>query len=72
LSEPYASWNAERSFADLTHRNERNKEKISPYLVDWNDLPEDIHDYDRQTARKISLALTLLECEATNELDNGS
>jgi ppGpp synthetase/RelA/SpoT-type nucleotidyltranferase len=56
----HARWNAERFFSGWTHGDERNKErKITPYLVDWSDLPEDIRAYDRQTVRKIPEYLLL-------------
>lgn len=50
----HARWNVERFAAGWRPGKEKDvKQKVTPYLVDWSDLPEDIRDYDRQTVRKM-------------------
>lgn len=45
---------AERLLAGWTSGLERNLErKISPYLIEWDQLPENIKDYDRQSVSNI-------------------
>lgn len=42
-------WNDERLAAGWTLGNNRDvPKKTTPYLVEWDELPEDIKDYDRQ------------------------
>jgi len=47
-------WNAER-FEDgwKLGKTKDVTRKISPYLVDWTGLPEDVKEWDRETVRKI-------------------
>ena len=50
----HARWNAERFLAGWTCGPERDPvRKISPYLVDWDQLPENIKKYDRDTVQSI-------------------
>jgi hypothetical protein len=47
-------WNAERLSDGWKLGQTKNvTRKISPYLVDWADLPEDVKEWDRETVRKI-------------------
>jgi len=47
-------WNAER-FKDgwKLGKTKDVQRKISPYLVPWAELPEDVKEWDRETVRKI-------------------
>ena len=50
----HGRWNAERLAAGWRWGPERDVEnKISPYLVPWDDLPEQVREWDRETVRKI-------------------
>ena len=47
-------WNAERSLAGWTYDSVKsNKTRTTPYLVNWEDLPSDIQDYDRNAVANI-------------------
>jgi hypothetical protein len=47
-------WVKERLLAGWSYGNERDVDrKISPHLVEWKALPEDIREYDRATVRGI-------------------
>ncbi|MBN1759383.1 MAG: NAD-binding protein [Chitinispirillaceae bacterium] len=51
-------WNAERFLFGWKKGNEKNVEKrISPYLVDWEELPDEIKEYDIQTVQNIPAIL---------------
>ena len=50
----HGRWNAERLTDGWAWGERRDPEaKISPYLVPWSQLPEDIREWDRQTVRRI-------------------
>jgi len=47
-------WNAERYLDGWSYGESRDLDrKISPYLVKWEELPEDIKEYDREFVRSI-------------------
>lgn len=47
-------WNAERSLAGWTYDSVKsNKTRTTPYLVNWEDLPSNIQDYDRNAVANI-------------------
>lgn len=50
----HARWNVER-LLDGWKRGEKIDvlNKVSPHLVGWADLPEDVKEWDRKTVRKI-------------------
>jgi ppGpp synthetase/RelA/SpoT-type nucleotidyltranferase len=48
----HGRWNAERAKAGWKYGRERDiKNKISPYLVPWKDIPEDVKEYDLKAVR---------------------
>jgi len=50
----HARWNAERLLSGWTLGDRADKQRrISPYLVDWDDLADDIREYDRGAIRAI-------------------
>ena len=49
----HARWNAERFLAGWTLGERDPAKKTSPYLVDWDELSEEIKDYDRNTVIKL-------------------
>lgn len=50
----HGRWNAERLLDGWTLGEKKDvKKKISPYLVPWKQLPEDVKEWDRQTIRGI-------------------
>ena len=50
----HARWNVERLTKGWRLGKERDvTKKISPYLVSWAELPEDVKEWDRETVRKI-------------------
>ncbi len=50
----HARWNAERRLAGWRHGPERDQQnRRNPYLVPWDDLPDEIKEYDRQAVRNI-------------------
>lgn len=54
-------WNAERSLAGWTFAEQKNyKTRQTPYLTDWNNLPADIKDYDRDAVKNIPNVLELV------------
>ena len=57
------SWNVERAFAGWTLGEKDVERKVTPYLVPYDDLPENIKDYDRDTVRNLSRLLTLIQQE---------
>jgi hypothetical protein len=58
----HARWNAERFLAGWKLGKERDKDKkTSPYLVAWDELPEDIKDYDRNIVRELPKMLARLK-----------
>lgn len=53
----HARWNAERWLAGWQLGPRAPKERTSPYLVPWEDLPDNIRDYDRDFVRDIPAIL---------------
>lgn len=54
----HSRWNAERLLSGWTLGDRADKPlKISPYLVDWDDLADDIREYDREAVREIPRVL---------------
>jgi len=50
----HARWNVERLLGGWKRGEKRDVvKKVSPYLVSWEELPEDVKELDRQTVRKI-------------------
>jgi len=50
----HSRWNAERGIAGWRYGPVKNAElKTTPYLVDWEDLEENIREYDREAVRRI-------------------
>jgi len=50
----HARWNVERLLDGWRWGEKRNvTKKISPYLVPWSELSDDVREWDRQTVRKI-------------------
>lgn len=49
----HARWNAERFLAGWTLGVRDPAQRISPYLVTWDQLPENIKEYDREAVRNI-------------------
>jgi hypothetical protein len=57
-------WMAERYLGGWTYGPIRDiKERISPYLSDWDDIPIEIQDYDRDFARIVPGVLSLAGLE---------
>ena len=52
-------WNVERRLEGWTYASGPKdiNRKATPYLVPWNELPEDIKEYDRNTVRGLPLFL---------------
>jgi len=58
-------WNAERSLAGWVYNEKRNDgARKSPYITDWDKLPEDIKDYDRNSVKNIPNILSLVGMKA--------
>lgn len=54
----YARWNVEWLLDGWKWGKEKNViRKISPYLVPWSELPDDVKEWDRETVRKKSFLL---------------
>lgn len=49
----HARWNADRFLAGWTAGEKNNAELKTPYLVDWEQLSEEIKDYDRDPVRNL-------------------
>ena len=50
----HGRWNAERLFDGWKWGEKKDvANKISPYLVPWRALPDDVREWDRDTVRKI-------------------
>jgi hypothetical protein len=52
-------WVAERLLAGWTLGAKDTERRISPYLVDWNYLTDEIKEYDRESVRNIPVILSL-------------
>jgi hypothetical protein len=46
-------WVAERLLDGWLIGEKDHEKKTSPYLVPWNNLSEDVKDYDRETVREL-------------------
>jgi len=58
-------WNAERSLAGWVYNEQRNdRARKTPYLTDWENLPEDVKDYDRNTVKNIPNILSIVGMKA--------
>jgi ppGpp synthetase/RelA/SpoT-type nucleotidyltranferase len=67
----HGRWNAERLFQGWTLGETTDYErKLSPYLVPWAKLPEDVREWDRQTVRRIPDYLAEVQLEI-GRLDPG-
>jgi ppGpp synthetase/RelA/SpoT-type nucleotidyltranferase len=50
----HARWNAERLLSGWKLGNEKDViKKISPYIVSWSELPDEVKEWDREAVRKI-------------------
>lgn len=56
----HARWNAERFLAGWRLGEKDVRARTSPYLVDWQDLPDAIKEYDRQAVRDLPRLLQLI------------
>lgn len=57
----HARWNAERFLAGWQHGEEKSiEEKISPYLVPYDNLAEEIKEYDRAVVRDLPMILSAI------------
>lgn len=60
----HARWNAERILSGWKLGNEKDViKKISPYIVPWSELPDEVKEWDRETVRKIPEILAEEELE---------
>ncbi len=60
----HARWNIERLLDGWKYGEKKDVEKkISPYLVAWKDLPEDVKDWDRKAVENIPAILKLVGLE---------
>ncbi|MBV8378313.1 MAG: hypothetical protein JO279_15050 [Verrucomicrobia bacterium] len=59
----HARWTAERKLAGWQYRpGEKSEEKkTSPYLVHWDELEENIKEYDRDAVRNIPRYLEMVK-----------
>ncbi|MBN1570682.1 MAG: hypothetical protein JXA73_22755 [Acidobacteria bacterium] len=57
-----ARWNAERFLSGWTPGLKDVAKKVNPYLVPWEDLPDNIREYDREAVRQIPHLLSLIGC----------
>ena len=54
-------WTAERSLAGWIFDKQKNDvTRKTPYLTDWNDLPDDIKEFDRDAVKNIPKVLELV------------
>ncbi len=56
----HARWNAERRLAGWTPGPRDPERRTTPYLVPYDELPDEIQDYDRQAVRQIPALLELV------------
>jgi len=65
----HTRWNVERLRDGWTWGKKVDIiKKISPYLVGWPELPEDVKERDRQTVRKIPEFLTKVGLDIQRQL----
>lgn len=65
-------WVAERLLAGWTLGPKDTVRRMSPYLVEWEQVPEPIREYDREAVRRIPVLLTLCGlkmCRAEERID---
>ena len=70
----HARWNVERLLDGWRWSSEKDvARKLSPYLVSWAELPEEIREIDRQTVRRIPeyLAAVGLEIQRVRPAQSG-
>ncbi|MCX5769397.1 MAG: RyR domain-containing protein, partial [Candidatus Hydrogenedentes bacterium] len=65
----HARWNAERFLAGWAVGPRDLERRTSPYLVAWDDLPEEIRQYDRTTVRNIPLLLDTIGEKTVRRVD---
>ena len=58
-------WNQERLKEGWTRGPRDVQNKVSPYLVPWADLPDEIKEYDRETVRQIPQLLAAVGLEVS-------
>jgi len=63
----HARWNVERLLAGWKPGVKDIAKKISPYLVPWSELPENVKEWDRDTVRKIPEYLSEVNMEVYRE-----
>ena len=64
----HGRWNAERlSFGWRLGPHKDVERKISPYLVSWSELPEEIRKWDRETVLRIPAYLAEIGLEIRRE-----
>jgi len=64
----HARWNVERLLDGWRWGEKRNvTKKISPYLVPWLELSDDVREWDRQTVRKIPEFLAKIGLEVRRQ-----
>jgi len=56
----HARWNAERFLAGWTLGPKDAENKVSPYLVPWEELPTEIKKYDFDAAHNIPVLLSMI------------
>jgi hypothetical protein len=56
-------WMAERFLAGWTSGPKDVEKRLSPYLIEWEDLPPNIQDYDRNSVRLIPGVLKSVNLE---------
>ncbi|MCK4677384.1 MAG: hypothetical protein KAT48_04570 [Bacteroidales bacterium] len=52
---------------DVTFSKENDKTRKTPYLTDWNKLPESIKNYDREAVKNIPNILSLVELKVVRK-----
>jgi len=63
----HGRWNAERLLAGWKPGPAKDVAgKISPYIVPWRDLPDDVREWDRNTVRQLPEMLARMGYELTN------
>ena len=55
----HARWNAERWLAGWRLGKKDLIKKTSPWLLPWEELPDEIKEFDRQAVREIPLRLKI-------------
>lgn len=69
----HARWNVERFLSGWTFGEHKDVEKkITPYLISWKELPEEIKELDRKPVRRIPEILTQAGFEIYREKQDSS